>query len=433
MFGDYGKSLLRSGIIEAKAGEKAVAARYLNRAVTASRDHDLLAEAWYWLSVVTDDVSEKRAMLENCLAHNMRHPRARRALAVIDGKLKEDEIIDPDKLPPAPAELTAANADRFMCPKCGARMAFAPDGSSLVCDYCTRREGLETAEEAEEKDFLLAMATARGHRKPVSMQVFHCQGCGAEFILPPGVISTNCAYCDSPHVVSLGESRELLQPEGVIPHAFDQKQVNRILVDWVKQHGVKPQGQVDFPRGVYLPIWTFDIGGEIAYSGDKMQAEGEVFRNTKNVVHVKDSYPVYINDLPVPASRKIAAHFARLLPSFDLSKTRDYDPRYLASWAAEVYDVPMADASLDARQQAYVRYKRIIALKVPLFNLRTSSAGLTIDSFKLVLLPVWITEIPFDGKVYAVLINGQNGVVAGDTPAKPKIALREWLDDLFDD
>jgi len=250
MFEDYGKSLLRSGIIEAKAGEKSVAARYLNRAVTTSSDHDVLAEAWYWLSIVSDDVTDKRAMLENCLSHNMRHTRARRALALIDGKLKEDEIIDPDRLPDLPADLTRADADRFMCPKCGARMAFSPDGSSLVCDFCRRRDALQSNEEAEEKDFLLAMATARGHRKPVSMQVFHCKGCGAEFILPPNLLSTNCAYCESPHVVSLENERELLQPEGVIPHAFEREQARRILEDWVEGHGSHPQDGVDFPRGV---------------------------------------------------------------------------------------------------------------------------------------------------------------------------------------
>ena len=434
MFEDYGKSLLRSGIIEAKAGEKSAAARYLNRAVTTSRDHDVLSEAWYWLSTVTEDVTEKRAMLENCLSHNMRHARARRALAIIDGVLKEDEIIDPDRLPDPPPELNQADANRFMCPKCGARMAFAPDGSSLVCDFCTRREALASNEEAEEQDFLVAMATARGHRKPVSMQVFHCQGCSAEFILPPNTLSTNCAYCESPHVVSLENERELLRPEGVIPHAFDRAQARRILEDWVDRHAWRPPGGVDYPRGVYLPVWTFDIGGEIVYHGDKIKVENESFFDSNATIKVRDSYPVYIDDLAIPASRKMAARFSKLLPGYDLRETRPYDPRYLASWPAEVYDVPMADASLDAREQAYARYKREIPARVPdLYNLRTSSEGLTIESFKLVLAPVWITEIPFEDKEYTLLVNGQNGVVGGDTPAKPKASPLEWLKDILDD
>jgi hypothetical protein len=127
-----------------------------------------------------------------------------------------------------------------------------------------------------------------------------------------------------------------------------------------------------------------------------------------------------------------------LLPTFDLNHTKPYDPRYLANWAAEVYDVPMADASLDARSQAYMRLKRNLPGDIAsLFNLRTSSASLAIESFKLVLIPVWITEIPVNDKSALVLINGQNGIVQGDVPvqskSKGKSGLFDWLEDLFDD
>ena len=128
MASDYGKELLRSGIIDAKAGNRESARRYLDRAAYMSNDHDVLAEAWYWMSLVVDESVEKRKALENCLAHDLQHARARRALAILDGKLKADEIINPDQLPLAPAGLRAADADRFMCPKCGGRMSFAPDG-----------------------------------------------------------------------------------------------------------------------------------------------------------------------------------------------------------------------------------------------------------------------------------------------------------------
>jgi hypothetical protein len=122
------------------------------------------------------------------------------------------------------------------------------------------------------------------------------------------------------------------------------------------------------------------------------------------------------------------------LSTFELSATRPYDPRYLANWTAEVYDVPMADASLDARSRAYTQLKRNLPGDIAsLFNLKTSSASLTIESFKLVLLPVWITKIPFNNQKLLVLINGQNGVVQGDTPSKPKSGLFDWLEDLLDD
>jgi hypothetical protein len=436
---DYAESLLRSGIIEAKAGVKETARRYLERAVSTSRDHNVSSEAWYWISKISDDPAEKRTALENCISFDIRHARARRDLAVLDGKLDEKEIVNPDSLPIPSTDPTNASADRFMCPQCGAKMVFAPDGSGLICEHCTRNQSLASGGEAEEQDFLIAMATARGHGKPVAMQIFHCQGCGAEFTLPPDVISTTCAYCDSPHVVSLEESRELLPPEGIIPHAFDQKQAARLLANWVEDNGIKPEEKVALPRGVYLPIWTFDIGGGIGYRGDKYESEEGFRQRATQVVKVEGEHPVHLNDLTIPASRKIARHISQLLPSFDLEHTKPYDPRYLANWAAEVYDVPMADASLDARSRAYSHLKRRLPGEIAsLYNLRTSSASLVIESFKLVLIPVWITEIPVNGQNLLVLINGQNGVVQGDTPAqekksKSRNSLFDWLEDLLDD
>ena len=415
---DYSKELLRSGIIEAKAGSKESARRYLDRAIYMSGSHDVLAEAWFWMGEVTDDPVEKRKALENCLAHDMRHSRARRALAIVDGKLKADEVINPDKMPVAPNGSRKADADRFMCPKCGGRMSFAPDGQGLVCEYCTRNQTLGVGtKEAEEKDFIVAMATARGHGKPLQEQVFHCKGCGAEFILPPDQISASCVYCDSPYVVSLEKTKDLLAPDGIIPHAFDQKRATKLLIDWVQGNGIKPEKQVNLPRGLYLPLWTFDVGGAIDYTYEVTESENEAFggRGQTHVTRYSDQYPVMVNDLPLPASKKPSAVFLKLINSFDMKSIKPYDPRFLASWPAEIYDVPMADASLDARSQTYKKYKRDLPSLINNANIvHMSSANLEIESFKLNLLPVWMTELPFDGREHLLLINGQNGVVSSD-------------------
>ena len=438
MFSDYGKELLRSGIIDAKTGNKEGARRYLDRAVYISNDHDVLAEAWFWMSEVLDDKVEKRKALENCLANDLRHARARRSLAILDGKLKVGEIINPDKLPLAPEGLHAANAERFMCPKCGGRMSFAPDGQSLVCEYCSRNQKF-TAQPgtADEKDFIIAMATARGHGKPLNEQVFHCEGCGCEFILPPDQISSTCVYCGSPHVVNWESEEELLAPDGIIPHAFDQKRAINFLTEWVESNQIKPEKQVDFLRGVYLPLWTFDLGGEIDYVGEMMD-DSEIQFNSKlpKMIRVHNSYPVQVNDIPIPASRKLSAVFLKLIPTFELRGVKPYDPRYLANWPAEVYDIPMAEASLDARGQTFKRYKNDLPnLLTPIRLISTSSAKMTVESFRLNLLPVWMTELPFSGREHLVLINGQKGTVASDLPEKKpeSMGLMDWLKDLIEE
>jgi hypothetical protein len=420
MSNSYAKELLRSGIIEAKSGNKGAARRYLDRAIYMAGSHDVLAEAWFWMSEALEDAAEKRKALENCLSHDLHHTRARRALAILDGKLKADDVVNPDRLPAAPDGLRSADADRFMCPKCGGRMAFAPDGSSLVCEYCTRGHALGAGANPEvEKDFIVAMATMKGHGKPLQEQAFHCNGCGAEFILPPKQISANCAYCDSPHVVQLENSKDLLAPDAIIPHAFDQKRAVQLLVQWVESEGIKPEKKVELPRGLYLPLWTFDIGGTLDYTGEIVEQEYNPFtkKRERKVVRISDKYPVLMDDLPLPASRKLSAVFSKLIPTFDIKSLQPYDARFLASWPAEIYDVPMGDASLDARSQAYRQLKRDLSVRLGNINiLNTSSAGMMVSSFKLNLLPVWMTEIPFDGREHLLLINGQSGIVASDLP-----------------
>jgi hypothetical protein len=436
MFDDYGKQLLKSGIIDAKAGDRASARRYLDRAVYISNDHDVQAEAWFWMSEILDDPVEKRKALENCLANDLQHARARRSLAILDGRLKADEIVDPDQLPPVPAGLRAASAERFMCPKCGGRMSFAPDGQSLVCEYCTRNQKF-TAQPgtAEEKEFLIAMATARGHGRPLDQQVFHCEGCGCEFILPPGQISFTCVYCGSPQVITWDSQEQLLAPNGIIPHAFEEQRAHALLEQWLQSNRIRAEKPCELPRGAYLPLWTFDLGGEIDYGGETVDPDDAQFgRKRPQMIRVNDSYPVQINDLPIPASRKLSAVFLKLIPGFELRGIKPYDPRYLASWPAEVYDIPLAEASLDARAQGLSRYKRDLpSLLAPIRILSTSSARMTVESFRLNLLPVWVTEIEFDGRQHLVLINGQNGAVASDVPGKKKDekGLMDWLGDLL--
>ena len=438
MFSDYGKELLKNGIIEAKAGHKEAARRYLDRSVYSSNDPDVLAEAWFWMSEVLDNTAEKRKALENCLAHNLHHARARRALAILDGKLKADQIIDPNNLPPAPEGLRAANAERFMCPKCGGRMSFAPDGQSLVCEYCSRNQKFTALPGyANEKDFIIAMATARGHGKPLDQQVFHCEGCGCEFILPPNQISSTCIYCGSPHVVNWESEEQLLAPDGIIPHKFSEEQAVKLLIDWVESNNIKPEKKVELPRGVYLPLWTFDLGGMIDYVGETVEENNIQFQGRQpRKIRISDSYPVQINDLPIPASRKLSAVFLKLIPTFELKAVKPYDPRYLANWPAEVYDIPMAEASLDARAHSLSRYKRdLLNALTPVQIISTSSAKMTVESFRLNLLPVWMTELPFGGREHLVLINGFNGAVASDLPEKKKESggLMEWLGKLIEE
>jgi hypothetical protein len=240
-------------------------------------------------------------------------------------------------------------------------------------------------------------------------------------------------------VVSLEQTKDLLAPDAIIPFKVDQRQAINNLIQWVEKNQITPEKKVDIPRGLYLPLWTFDVGGTIEYAGEmiQMQYEDEIFggRKQKRVIRVNDDYPILVDDFPIPASRKLSSVFLELIPTFDLKELEPYDPRYLAGFPAEIYDVPMADASLDVRSQVYKKYKSELSILVNNVNIiHTSSAKIMVESFKLNLLPVWMTELPFDGREHLVLINGQNGFVESDLDdVKDEGGVLNWLSDLLKD
>ena len=434
------RSLLHSGVTALKSGEMGSARNFLERALYSAKDHDILADLWFYLSEVEEDEATKRNALEESLSYRSTHSRARRSLAILNGTLKADEIIDANRIATPSASDRETNADRFDCPNCGGRMSFSPDGQTLVCDFCAVGDEIEgNDEEAKEQDFFSAMATLRGHSKPIAKKVFHCEGCGAEFLLAPDSISASCAYCASPHIVHHGETRDLLDPDAIIPHEFDQRRAAQFLVAWVQENKFTPQGNVLPPRGFYIPVWTFDIGGSINYSGERhteeIKQEGLRYKREKVIIKERGDLAVFVDDLIVPAAKKYEEYLHNLIENYALREAKPYNPRYLSNWAAETYEIALSDAALEARSRAYkIEKKKAKRSLYSLKNFRTTSTNLAITSYKLLLLPVWMTTYPYEDENYQVLINGQNGLVLGELPKsmrKEKGRIMEWLDDIF--
>jgi DNA-directed RNA polymerase subunit RPC12/RpoP len=438
---EYDNELLNEGILRYRAREFASARSYLERALDNADDLQTKAQANFYLSKLAEDPIQKRKYLEETLAIDMTHVEARRDLAILDGKLKLQQIVDPNNLPAPAAGTGDTKAGRFTCPKCGGRMVYSPDGVSLVCESCNRKEDLQNPTEGMEQDFIIAMANGLGQRKPVSMVTFQCQGCGARFILAPQEITATCAYCGSVHVVATGERRDLLEPDAIIPMAFDQKQATDYLVNWVKRFGLRPKNKVDLPHGLYLPVWVFDIIGNVPWKGyqiqvpDQQSGEEALLRfaitgaNPVRKQPTSGDYPVQFSNVCVTGMHKLNDILVKMLPGYDFSSAPAYDPRYLAGWPAEIYEISMADASLDARKIAVDQIRHNI--KSSLVNVQDvsySATSIMVSGFRLALVPVWVTKLALHSQTGLVVINGLTGMVHTDLTES---GLAGWLGDLF--
>ena len=53
--------------------------------------------------------------------------------------------------------------------------------------------------------------------------------------------------------------------------------------------------------------------------------------------------------------------------------------------------------------------------------------GIMVESYKLILVPLWLLHFKVDDTVYEVIINGQTGAVRGDKPQNVVGKLVSWL------
>jgi hypothetical protein len=425
---DSVRDLLIRGIAAAKGNSKQEAKFYLEwvtRLPDASRDE--LNEAFRYLALMADDPKDKREYLEHALAYNPSDPEARRALALLNGTLKPDEIIDPNKFSqPASVSPVPTQVRRFVCAQCGGKMQFAPDATTLECTYCGFKQSLLDLNQSlpiiEEHDFIVAMATAKGHSKPTIARTIKCKGCGASFILAPQTLSQNCPYCASAYVIEQAEERELIEPEGIMPFMITRDAALKKEMEWFRQRGWRLRADPAPPAGVYLPAWTFDVGGEVTWTC-------RIYHNKQWVVE-SGNRAVLANDVLVPASHRLSKILSDEILHTSLDHLVPYDARYLADFPAETYEIAVSDASIVARSHAFHHVKAEIARGIfsQYADLNVSSANVMVDSYKLILVPMWITHYRMEGEQYGIVINGYTGNLRAE---QPRQGVMGWLTHWF--
>ena len=404
-YSPHSRDLLVHGIASAKVGEKQLAYRYLERYLYQNPPVKEQIDAMYYLSMVSLTEAEQRDWIEKILSIDPTEGRARRQLAILNGELEPEKIIDPDRLPgQISQQVTANDLERFTCPQCGGRMTFAPDGQTLVCESCEVKSLRgKSGNKIEETNFFISLATGQGHSKAVNTQISLCAGCGAEFIIPEQQLSWQCPFCESNYAVAQKEEREILLPGAVIPFQISESQAFQTQLGWWSTKQDAGEGKFEALQGIYLPIWTFDIGGFIDWQLEiKENREWYPQSSTK---------AIFYDDIRVPATRKCPRLMKDLMNSFDFDAMVAFDYQYLVNWIAESYGVPAGDAAISARKvalEAERQYLKDVNFQ-PIRNLALNTSRVTVEQYKLVLVPVWSAMLVLGAERFPVMINGQNG------------------------
>lgn len=416
------QDLFRLGRTCVKTGDKAQGRELLLKAVEYDRD---LADAWVWLTATTGDRAEQQKYLEWAVAAEPSHAQARRGLALLTGQLKAADILPegaavPARAPDAPEP--AAVRRTFTCPQCGGALRFDPELVDLQCAACGLVEAVEEvplADGARPLDFTLP--TAKGHRWAEGERRFTCGQCGAATLLPAGEKSAACPFCGNAALVAAAEEADLLRPAGLIPMALTADRAAAAVRAWLGRGFFAPDdlahlGQGGQLRPAYTPFWVFEMDATMHWSAEVAEGYGR----TKQWLHRTGDYSLFFRHWLQPASRALPADLLRRLPAFDLKALLVFKPEYLADWPAALYDISLADASLDARAGMLRDAQRDLRAKVlpgrEVRNFEVSTGRFSGELYKLVLLPLWIGAYQYRGRRFRVLVNGQTGAAAGDKP-----------------
>jgi hypothetical protein len=423
-------SLYEHGRQALRDGHRARARQLLEQAVDYNREH---SEAWLWLSATTDDPEEQKKFLEWAVAANPGNAAAKRGLGILTGKIKKHDLLKEGETlaPRQPAAPEPAQVRRdFKCPQCGGALRFDPALVDLKCEHCGYVEVVEEESAAELEQVLdFNLGTRQGHRWAEGERRFTCRQCSATTLLGVGQTSGQCVFCGSAALVAAPEETELLPVQGVIPMGFEAAQAQQHFQAWLGKGFFDPDdlkhlaGRAGF-HPAYVPFWTFNATVNAHWRGQVSEGHG---KNQKWVWRTGERISFYTNHL-VCGFKALPSKLVRALSNYTLRGLVRYKPEYLAQWPAALYDLSLADASLIAREQMLALAQKELEIKAgggkQVINLEITGSDFSGQTYKLVLLPLWIGAYTYQNKTYRVLINGQTGKVAGDKPRDAiKIAL----------
>lgn len=342
--------------------------------------------------------------------------------------------------------MAAATEETFYpCDMCGASLRFAPGQTRLACEHCGHVQEIETgggvARKAALRELDLHAALAGGLPAAAmeETRVVKCPSCGAEVEFDPAVHARECPFCATPVVTDTGSHRQI-KPAALVPFRLTEREALAAMTAWLGRLWFAPSGLKDFARrgrkldGLYVPYWTFDADTETRYHGRRGDAyyvtesytvtvNGKSQRRTRQVrkirwTSVSGRVARQFDDVMVMAATALPRGHADGLEPWELDALVPYSPDYLAGFRAEGYTVSLADGwqiargKMDRVIEGDIR-RDIGGDEQQILSADTRSWD---ETFKHVLLPVWLAAYRYRDKSYRVIVNAQSGKVQGERP-----------------
>ncbi len=341
--------------------------------------------------------------------------------------------------PPLPPQATARA--RFPCASCGGEAVWNPGRRALICAHCGTEAPSESPGPANpivEHDLVAALRaipdSSRGWR--TSRTQVRCQSCTAISVFDPEKIGQRCDFCGASALLPYEDVKEAFTPESLLPLSIPEGKVRDLVRAWYRSRWFAPsslgtRAMTDTVRAVYLPYWTFDATVHAPWTAESgyYYYETQTYRDAQGNLQTRRVQRVRwvpasgvldhaFDDELVPATVGVHATLLRAIEPFPTRNLLPYEPRYLAGWTVERYQIDLVNAARSAREAMTAEVRALCAAAVPGDTHRNLSVfpEWSRQTFKHILAPVWLLTYHHHGRPFQVLVNGVTGTIAGERP-----------------
>jgi len=325
---------------------------------------------------------------------------------------------------------------KHACPACGADAEWNPERRALVCPYCGTVAPGELASDGtliKEHDLVTALRNLPDDKRGFGNErvAVQCQSCKAISLFDPARVAQRCEFCGSPAIVPYTATRSAIHPESVLPFQVPESKIRENVRKWYGSRWFAPNrlkraALTDTVHGLYVPYWTFDAQVAAQWTAEAGYYYYETVRRNGREEQVQKvrwepaagSLSHFFDDELVPATRGVEMSLLRKVEPFPTQQLAPYDPGYVSGWVVEQYQIDLVAAAERARQQMDVKVRALCSQQVPgdtQRNLEVQS-DYSAQTFKHVLVPIWLLAYTYGARSYQVVVNGFTGKIAGRHP-----------------
>ncbi|HEX7138584.1 MAG TPA: hypothetical protein VF219_12080 [Vicinamibacterales bacterium] len=332
----------------------------------------------------------------------------------------------------ASAEATARQ--KFACPACGAEAHWNPAKQALVCPFCgtespatLETRGADTV--IVEHDLVAALRDIPDAKRgwQATKTSVQCRSCHAISVFNPDRVGQRCEFCGSSELVPYEQVKDPFSPESLLPFAISESRARDLIRAWYGRQWLAPnklrlRALTDTVRGLYIPYWTFDARAHAIWTAESgryyyVSVNGKQERRVEWSPASGELDHAFDDDL-VAASTGIGPSRLRGIEPFPTTSLIPYDPGYLAGWTVERYQIDLVAAAKRSREQMEQQLRSLCGAAVPGDTYRNLHMIATYrdQTFKHILVPIWLLTYTFGSRVYQVAANGVTGRMSGERP-----------------